>query len=245
MSNMNLMIASVIASILISLISLVGIFGFKLKKNLLREELMTLVGLAAGALLGDAFLHLLPESIELNGVKTSGLMIIGGMLIFFALEKFLKWRHCHNTECQPEHKIATMSLIADGIHNLIDGLVIGASFMNSIQLGMATSIAVLMHEIPQEIGDLAILIHSGLPLKKAAFLNLLSGSLSLLGVIIVWTLGGQGKWQNILIPITAGGFIYLAASDLIPEMHRHENKIKESFWQLITVGMGVGLLFLI
>lgn len=245
MSNMNLMIASVIASLLISLVSLVGILGFKLKKKLLREELMTLVGLAAGALLGDAFLHLLPESIEINGARTSGLMVIGGMLIFFALEKFLKWRHCHETECRPEKKIATMSLVADGIHNLIDGLLIGASFMNSIELGITTSMAVLLHEIPQEIGDLAILLHSGLPLKKAALLNLLSGSLSLLGVIIVWTLGSQGRWQSFLIPITAGGFIYLAASDLIPEMHRHENKIKESLWQLITVGLGVGLLFLI
>lgn len=244
MSNMNLMITSVIASLLISLVSLVGILGFKLRKNLLRKELMTLVGLAAGALLGDAFLHLLPESLELNGARISGLMIIGGMLIFFALEKFLKWRHCHNTECRPEHKIATMSLAADGIHNLIDGMVIGGSFMSSIQLGVTTSIAILLHEIPQEIGDLAILIHSGLPLKKAALFNLLSGLLSLLGVIIVWTLG-QGKWQEFLIPITAGGFIYLAASDLIPEMHRHENKIKESLWQLITVVLGVGLLFLI
>jgi len=245
MSTMNLLLMSILSSLLISMVSLIGVLGFKIKKSLLKEELLTLVGLATGALLGDAFLHLLPESFEINGQKISGVLTIGGMLIFFALEKFLKWRHCHETDCHPEKKLAGMSLIADGVHNFIDGLIIGGSFMSSQALGIATSLAVLMHEIPQEMGDLAILVHSGYSLKKAAWLNFLSGGLSILGVITIWLLGKNSGLQNYLIPITAGGFIYLAASDLIPELHRHESKFKESLWQLVTVAIGVGVLFLI
>jgi zinc and cadmium transporter len=136
-----------------------------------------------------------------------------------------------------------MSLAADSIHNLIDGLIIGSSFMISTPLGISTSLAVLLHEIPQEIGDLAILVHSGYTPKKAALMNLSSALFSLMGVLTVWIVGSGVNLHEELIAVTAGGFIYLAASDLIPELHRHQSKIKDSIWQLIMVSLGIGIMY--
>lgn len=243
MGTMNSIVMAISTSLLMSLVSLMGIFFLKVRKKLLKEEVLTLVGLATGALLGDAFLHLIPEALEIRGAKETGLGIIGGIMVFFVLEKFLKWRHCHETDCCQDHSLAGMSLAADSIHNLIDGLIIGSSFMISTPLGISTSLAVLLHEIPQEIGDLAILVHSGYTLKKAALMNLSSAFFSLMGVLIVWLVGKDINLHEELIAITAGGFIYLAASDLIPELHRHQSKIKESLWQLITVSLGIGIMY--
>jgi len=240
---MNPILMAVGASLLMSLVSLIGVIFFKVRKNLLKEELLALVGLATGALLGDAFLHLIPEALEIKGAKESGMGVILGILIFFVLEKFIKWRHCHDLDCNQEKHLAGMSLAADSIHNLIDGLIIGASFMISTPLGLTTSLAVLLHEIPQEIGDLAILIHSGLTLKKAALMNLSSAFFSLFGVLIVWGLGSGVNLHQNLIAVTAGGFIYLAATDLIPELHRHQSKAKDNIWQLASVVFGIGIMY--
>jgi len=240
---MNPMLMAIATSLIMSLVSLTGIIFFKVKKNLLKEELLALVGVATGALLGDAFLHLMPEALELSGAKETGLGIIVGIMIFFILEKFLKWRHCHEIDCHEERSLAGMSLAADSIHNLIDGLIIGSSFLVSVPLGISTSLAVLLHEIPQEIGDLAILVHSGYTLSKAALMNLYSAFFSLLGVVIVWILGSNINIHEKLIAITAGGFIYLAASDLIPELHRHQSRVWESVWQLISVTFGIGIMY--
>lgn len=234
---------AILASILMSMISLVGVIFFKVRKKVLKEELLAMVGLATGALLGDAFLHLIPEAVEMVNPNEVGMWAIGGIMIFFILEKFLKWRHCHDVDCHEESQLAWMSLAADSIHNLIDGLIIGSSFMVSIPLGIGTSLAVLMHEIPQEIGDLAILVHSGLTLKKATMMNFSSAFFSLLGVILVWIVGSKVNIYGQLMGLTAGGFVYLAASDLIPELHRHQSKNRDSFWQLITVTLGIAIMY--
>lgn len=233
---------AIAASLLLSFISVIGIFFLGIRKKILKNEILALVGVAVGALLGDAFLHLIPESAEIIGFYKSGLMIIFGFLLFFVLEKILKWRHCHDVDCHEGEHLAGMSLAADSIHNLIDGLIIGGSFMVSPAVGIATSLAVMLHEIPQEIGDLAILMHSGLGLKKAVFLNLISAFFSVLGVLCVWVLGNKINISGELMGMAAGGFIYLAASDLIPELHRHQSRIKESVWQLITVSFGIGIM---
>lgn len=239
------MLLAILASITISLISLVGVALFKVRKKLLKEELITLVGLATGALLGDAFLHLIPEAFENTENKAwLGLWIIGGMLIFFGLEKILKWRHCHNIDCHEEENLAWMSLAADSVHNFIDGLIIGGSFLNGTALGITTSMAIVLHEIPQEIGDLAILIHGGFSLKKAAAMNLMTAFFNLVGVLTIWIIGKNMAGTN-LLALTAGGFIYLAASDLIPELHRHESRLKQSLWQLLTVILGVMIMYLL
>lgn len=243
MRPMNPMLMAIGASLLTSLVSLVGVGFFKVRKKLLKTELLVLVGLATGALLGDAFLHLIPESIEIISPEKVGLMIIVGMMIFFVLEKVLSWRHCHDVDCHQENRLVWMSLVADSVHNLIDGLIIGSSFLVSVPLGLTTSLAVLMHEIPQEIGDLAILVHSGLTLKKAAVMNLSSALISLIGVIMVWIVGNKVDVGGELMGITAGGFIYLAASDLIPELHRHQSRVRESLWQLIAVSLGIAIMY--
>ena len=243
MGRMNPILIATGVSLLMSLLSLVGLLFFKVRKNMLKKELLSLVGLATGALLGDAFLHLIPESIEFIEANNTGLMVIIGIMIFFVLEKILKWRHCHDMDCHEEKHLAGMSLAADSIHNLIDGLIIGSSFMVSTSVGIATSLAVMLHEIPQEIGDLAIMVHSGLSLKKAAIMNLSSALFSLVGVALVWIVGNKININGELMGIAAGGFIYLAASDLIPELHRHQSKIIDSLGQLITVSLGIGIMY--
>jgi len=149
MVPMNPILLALLASGLISLVSLLGILFIKIKKNRLKGELLTLVGIATGALLGDAFLHLIPESTAIINSEKTGLMIITGMLIFFSLEKILKWRHCHDIDCNQNKELVWISLLADSIHNLIDGLIIGSSFMISIPIGISTSLAVFMHEFPR------------------------------------------------------------------------------------------------
>jgi zinc and cadmium transporter len=241
---MNSLLLAILASIVISLISMIGVVLFKVRKKLLKEELISLVGLATGALLGDAVLHLIPEAFDSGKEASLGLWIIGGMLIFFCLEKFLKWRHCHNIDCHQEKQLAWMSLATDSIHNFIDGLIIGGSFLSSIPLGISTSLAIVLHEIPQEIGDLAILIHGGFSIKKASLMNLMTAFFNLAGVLVIWTIGRDFD-RSYLLALTAGGFIYLAASDLIPELHRHESRLKQSLWQLITVILGVVIMYLL
>jgi zinc and cadmium transporter len=241
---MNSLLLAILASITISFISLSGILLFKVRKKLLKEELISLVALATGALLGDAMLHLIPEAFDSGKGAYLGMWIIGGMLTFFCLEKVLKWRHCHDIDCHQEKQLAWMSLATDSVHNFIDGLIIGGSFLSSTALGISTTLAIVLHEIPQEVGDLAILVHGGFSLKKAGLMNLMTAFFNLAGVLVIWILGKNFDQSN-LLALTAGGFIYLAASDLIPELHRHESQLKQSLWQLIMVILGVVIMSLL
>ncbi len=228
--------------IIVSLVSLLGIFTLSLKEQLVRKYIFLLVSLAVGALLGDAFIHLIPEAFELIPNPTYlSVAIIAGIFIFFVLEKVLHWHHHHaeveGTECL--HPMGKMVLVSDGVHNFIDGLIIGASYLVSIEVGIATTVAIVLHEIPQEIGDFGILLHSGYSTAKALWLNFLSATLAILGTIIALTSGGKSELLAIwLIPLTAGGFIYIAMSDLIPEMHKTKNP-KDSALQLVTVAIGI------
>lgn len=240
---MNSMLMAILSSILISLLSVLIAWLFRWYKGAVKVQLLILVGVATGALLGDAFLHLIPESSEFFEGSEIGLLVIGGMMIFFGLEKLLQWRHCHNPDCYPGHKLAEVSIVADTVHNFIDGLIIGGSFLAGRELGISTAIAILIHEIPQEIGDFAILLHSGYDFKKALKMNLWSSLASLVGVVLIMIFRESLGLKNYLMPLTAGGFIYLAASDLIPELHRHEARAKESVGQLISVLFGVAVMY--
>lgn len=221
--------------------------------------IFVLISLSAGALLGDVFFHLLPElTEETGGLTTSqGTYILGGIILFFILEKFIIWHHCHGIETPEDHKkgehshshsIGYMNLIGDGLHNFIDGMIIAASYLINIPIGIATTIAVILHEIPQEIGDFGVLIHSGFSTKKALLFNLLSASLSILGALIAYSIGGTNEFfLEAIIPIVAGGFIYIAGSDLIPELKKH-TKVSESLLQLTALMLGMlmmyGLIFI-
>jgi len=245
---MDYLIFPLISVLIVSFLSLSGISLFFLNKKTSQKINLLLVSFAIGALLGDTFIHLLPESFEILSSLTVSFLIISGLLLFFILEKILRWHHCHEINCcdhQSKHLIV-LNTFGDAIHNLIDGMLIAASFMVDVRLGIFTSIAVLLHEIPQEVGDFAILIHSGLSVKKAIFYNLASAASSILGVILVFIIGSKiSLLSSYLLPITAGAFIYLAASDLIPELHRHDQKISQSFLQLIFIIFGVILMSLL
>lgn len=243
---------------LVSLVSLVGIAAFSVNEALLRRSLFALVGLAAGALLGDAVVHLIPESLEAIGdERLFGLAVLGGIVVFFVLEKYLRWHHAHHAN-EEEHMghehyevgthetqvhLAPMVLVADGVHNMVDGAVIAASFLVSPMLGVATTVAVFLHEIPQEISDYALLIHSGYTRAKALFFNFLSALTALFGAALVLLLDdsliGLGAYAA---AFTAGAFIYLAAADLVPELHKSPAG-RRSVLEFIAFLVGIGLMF--
>jgi len=238
---------AIISTILVSSVALVGIFTLHLKKDSLHKILLFLVSLSVGGLLGDAFIHLIPEAFEALGITLlTSMLIISGMLLFFVLEKFLRWRHCHDEGCKEHIKpVAFMNLVGDFVHNLIDGMLIGASYVVSIPLGFATTLAVLLHEIPQEIGDFGVLVHGGLEPRRAIILNFASASAAILGAIVAVFIGSSATWfSQFLIPITAGGFLYIAGSDLIPELH-HETNYKKSILQFLFIILGIAAMLLI
>ena len=224
----------------VSLISFVGVLMLSLKEEILRKYIFLFISIAVGALLGDALVHLIPEALKdsQNATFTSTL-IIGGILLFFALEKFLHWHH-HGEDTENHiHPVGKLVLFSDAVHNFLDGMIIGASFLVSVPVGLATTIAVVLHEIPQEIGDFAVLLHSGYTKARALWLNFLSALAALLGAFALFSLGETaGTSTAWLVPIAAGGFIYIAVADLMPELHKTK-ELKYSILQIGAVMIGV------
>jgi len=237
-------IYSLSAVFVVSLVSLIGIFTVSLKIEFLKKILLFLVSLSTGGLLGGAFFHLLPEAAENGFTIGIALSVLAGILVFFTLEKVICWRHCHiPTSEEHPHPFAFMNLIGDVFHNFIDGMLIAGTFLVSVPLGMTTTLAVIFHEIPQEIGDFGVLIHGGFSRFKALMMNFAVALTSVLGAVVVLGLGM--KLENIssfLVPFTAGGFIYIAASDLIPELHK-EVRPRNSVIQLIFLLIGLGIMY--
>lgn len=237
MSELIAILASVIT---VSLIAFIGIIFIGLKENILKRVLIVLVGLASGTLLGAAFLHLLPEAAENNTTLTPFFYVIIGIVFFFGLEKFLYWRHCHEGEC-PVHMFVYLNLFGDGIHNFIDGMIIAAAFLGSFDLGFVVTLAVIFHEIPQEIGDFGVLIYGGFSRKRALAYNFLSALTAILGALVTYFLANVENFSAFLVPFAAGGFIYVAAADLMPEMHK-KHQGSTSFIQLIAIVSGIALM---
>jgi zinc and cadmium transporter len=232
---------------IVSTISLVGIFFLSMQEERLRRVLHWLVSFAIGGLFGDAFIHLLPEAFEKAGHGLSvPILTLSGILLFFILEKFMLWRHCHVPTSQAHpHPVVAMNLIGDGIHNLLDGMIIGAGFQVSPTLGISTTLAIILHEIPQEIGDYGVLVHGGLSPQKALRFNFLSALISLVGAFLSLAAGlHSGSFSFFVLPMTAGGFIYIAGTDLIPEL-RHETALGQSAIQLFFIALGVALMALL
>jgi len=229
---------------LVSLVSFVGIFFLALKERTLDNFLELFISFAVGSMLGDAFIHILPEATENLGEKTFLLTVIS-FLVFFVLEKFLYWRHCHLEHCQT-HPFTYLSLIGDTIHNFIDGTIIAASFLTNFSLGITTTLAVIFHEIPQEIGDFSILIYGGLEKKKAIFLNFLSALSAFLGALLVYFFFRQiSGLIDYLLPFAAGNFLYLSGTDIIPELReKAKNSLRSSLYQFILVCTGLFLMWL-
>ncbi len=236
-----------LALLITSLLSLIGIFFLKVSINKLEKVIMFLVSLSAGTLLGDSFLHLLPEAVELlENDFIIWLGVLGGIILFFILEKIICWRHCHiPTSNNHIHSVGKMNLIGDALHNFIDGIIIASSFIVDFNLGVITTIAVISHEIPQEIGDFGVLIHAGFSAKKALLFNFFSALASILGAIIIIFLGQKiTGLSDLILPITAGGFIYISASDLIPELKK-DTSINKTIKQLLGIFLGLGIMLLV
>lgn len=239
---------AIISVILISLLSFAGIVTFAIKQKHLEKMLLVFVAFSVGALLGDTFIHLLPEAVDKAGGFTTRIafLILLGIVIFFCLEKFLRWRHCHEAHCEDHpSQIGTLNLVGDGAHNLIDGVLIGASYLVSIPLGIATTIAVAAHEIPHELGNFGVLLHSGFSRRKALLYNFYSALTAVIGTVLVLLIGAKiGNIVQYLIPVTAGNFIYIAMSDLIPELH-HDDDTHSSYAHFIAIVCGIALMFLL
>ncbi|MHA1916886.1 MAG: ZIP family metal transporter [Candidatus Ranarchaeia archaeon] len=238
---------SILSVIIVSLVSLIGIFGLLLNEEKLKKSLLFLVGISTGGLFGGAFIHLLPEIVTDYGFTLEiSLSLLSGILVFFTIEKFISWRHCHIpiSDDHP-HPFAFMNLFGDALHNLIDGLIIGASYLVSIPIGIATTLAVVLHEIPQEIGDFGVLIHGGFSKKRALLVNFLTALIAIAGVVISLVLFGFiGNISYYLIPFAAGNFIYIAGSDLIPELKK-DTTSKSAIVQLTGIILGIAAMLLI
>jgi zinc and cadmium transporter len=232
----------VLSNTIIGIFSLVGVFTLALKEQVLQKILLYLVALSAGALMGGAFLHLLPESVEESGDVNVFLWVLVAFVIFFLIEKLLHWRHCHKSHCSI-HTFGHMNLFGDAVHNFIDGVIIAASFVVSIPLGITTVFAIALHEIPQEIGDFGVLIYAGFGKKKALFLNFMVAMIAVLGGVFGYYLSTYAENSiKILLPFAAGGFIYIAASDLLPEL-RKEAGLKKSFISFAMFIIGILIMY--
>ncbi len=211
-----------VATFLVSLISFVGVFTLSLSRKRLERVLILLVGFAAGGMMGGAFLHLLPEALELASAGQVFLFTIAGFTFFLVLERYFFWRHCHDGICQV-HAFTYLNLIGDSIHNFVDGLVLAASFMVDFRTGLITTLAVILHEIPQEIGDYGVLVYGGFKRSKALLFNFFVSLIALAGALVGYRIAeSTAVFAQFLLPFTAGGFIYVASSDLIPEMQREK-----------------------
>ncbi len=231
---------ALISVLIISLISFVGALTLVLKRELLNRSIFILVSLAVGALLGDVFVHIIPEAYEsMSDTRLISFLIIGGILTFFILEKVLHWHH-HTFEHAEdhEHPIGKMVLLGDSVHNFIDGLLIASSYMISVEVGVATTVAVILHEIPQEIGNFGVLMHAGYKTGKALWYNFLSALTSIIGAVVALVFGSMTEMFALwLLPVTAGGFIYIALSDLIPELHK--DRTEQGLVQVVAIIVGV------
>ncbi len=243
---MGIWLQTLIAVSLVSLLSLVGIASLAIGRKRFQSLLFFLVSFAVGGLFGDAFIHLIPESFRVESTRAwASAYILSGILLFFILEKFIRWRHCHASTEEHSHPVVSMNIIGDAAHNLIDGMLIGASFSVKPEIGIATTLAIILHEIPHEMGNFGILIHCGLTVKKALLYNFLSTLSAIFGALITLGIGHSVHgFTQALIPITAGGFIYIAGSDLIPELH-HDVGVRRSLAQLICIFVGVGIMALL
>ncbi len=255
---------TILSVFVVSLVSLVGVSTFLFKKDI-QKTLLILVSLSAGTLFGGAFLHLLPEAVEANGFTLQvSLLLLGGVLVFFILEKIVHWHHCHIPATHPDdikkHKkehqataddhahIVILNLVGDGIHNFVDGLIIAGTYLISIPAGIAATVAVILHEVPQEIADFGVLLYSGVSKKKALVYNYLSAAVAFVGAAVGLYFGAKSEaFIQIIIPFAAGGFVYIAGSNLIPELHK-ECGFKDSSWHIGALITGilimVGLKFL-
>jgi zinc and cadmium transporter len=249
MPQTSVWVPALLAVTAVSTLSLIGALTLVLARRTLERALFLLISFAAGALLGDAFLHIVPDIAESPAgfdLTASG-SVLGGIIAFFALEKVFHWHHAHFPHEEVLHPVAVSNLLGDALHNFVDGAIIAGAFVVSPEIGIATAVAVVLHEIPQELGDFGILVHAGLSPRRALALNFLIGLTALAGAIATLLLESISGLEHVLLPFSAGAFVYIAATDLIPELHKEPEPAK-SLVQAMALVLGIaimGLLLLI
>jgi zinc and cadmium transporter len=239
----------IVSVVIVSAVSLIGLLTFLFKNQNLEKILLYMVSFSVGALFGDVFIHLLPDVFRKSSTVYAGIYILVGILFSFIMEKFIHWRHCHMPESKHHHhNFAYMNIVGDAMHNMIDGLVIAGGYFISIPVGIATTIAVLLHEIPHEMGNFGVLVYGGFTRLRALFFNFLTALTALLGAIIGILLGNAGTTTTFLVPFAAGNLIYIAGTDLIPELHKdscEDFRLSKSTMQLVFIVLGIGVMMLL
>jgi zinc and cadmium transporter len=241
---MTVWLYTIISVTAVSLLSLLGLIAFPFGEEKIQKFLIWAVAFAGGTLLGDAFLHLIPESYKARQGVGIAFSILAGMLAFFVLEKFIHWHHCHEIDCEQHNQtFSYVIMLGDAAHNFIDGMIIAASYMVSIPIGIATTLAVVAHEIPHEVGDFASMLYGGFSKQKALWYNFLAGIVAIFGALAVLVIGSAfANLTYYLIPFAAGGFIYVASADIIPELHK-STKISHSLAQLALIVFGIAVMY--
>jgi len=232
-----------------SLLGSIGAIGgaalILLFPDTMRKRLLPcLLSYATGTLLGAAFLGMIPKSMQQAPPLNISITILAGIVTFFILEKILLWRHCHDEGCEIHSQTGPLILIGDAFHNFVDGLVIAAAFLTSIPMGIATSLAVIAHEIPQEVGDFAILLHNGYEKIRALVLNFLSSLTTLLGAVVAYYfLTETRQLVPYILAISAASFIYIAVADLVPSLHKNTG-LKATVLQVSLILAGIATIAL-
>lgn len=234
----------IVSSLIMALIALSGSITLLLKEATLDSIIMPLVALAAGCLIGSTFLHIIPVGLqEMGNTDAFYLCLLAGFISFFILEQFLHWRHCHTTSGYQKKPLTHLILIGDGLHNFVGGFAIAGIFLVDIRLGIMAWLAAAAHEVPQELGDFGVLVHGGYSRTKALCFNLISALTYLAGGLVAYFCSFSFD-IDFLIPFAAGNFLYLGASDLVPEINRHE-KLKNSLLHFFMFTFGIALMWLI
>lgn len=236
---------TLLATISVGLISLIGILFFLTKTDTTKLTFY-FVSLASGTMLGSAFLHLIPEALEAHPQQVFPMVCVG-VFVFFILEKFLIWRHCHTHQhaADAHHRptAARMVIVGDTVHNFLDGAIIASSFLVNSTVGVSVTAAIILHEIPQELGDFGVLVHGGFTPKRAMILNALTATSAVLGALLGYCfLAALPVLQMYVVPAAAGGFLYIALADLIPQLHEQAD-LKNSFRQIALLASGFGVMW--
>ncbi|NQU99059.1 ZIP family metal transporter [Candidatus Woesearchaeota archaeon] len=235
--------------IIVSLIAVLAIIPFFFKKKIPKKFLVVLLSLSVGTMLGSVFIHFIPEAVANGYTLSVAINILFGFIVFFILERFIHWHHENKCEHEVDKKahshgyhLAPLNLIGDGVHNFLDGMIIAGSYLVSIPLGIAATISIIFHEVPQEIADFGVLLYSGMSKGKAVFFNLLSAATAIVGGVIGLVLAGRIEgFETFIIPFAAGTFIYIAASNLVPELHRH-CKLWDSILHVLAIIIGIAIM---
>lgn len=243
-------IYAIISVIIVSLVSVIAIIPLLIKKRISNKILLFLLSISVGVLLSTVFIDFLPEAVSHRYTLGLALSLLLGFLVMFILEKFVHWRHdkkCEHGSCGHSHayNLAPVNLIGDGIHNFIDGLVIAGSYAVNVTLGITATISIIFHELPQEIADFGVLLYSGMSKKRALLFNFISAATAIFGTVIGLVLIGRLQgFTEFIIPFAAGNFIYIAASNLVPQLHR-QCKLKDTLLHTFAILLGIGIIILI